>query len=189
MTALSALIAFAAAAPADPGAWTVVGEVERLLRANVHLVEPAVFLLGFAESIAFVSLFVPSTVLFLAIGGLHAAAGGTFWTAALAGGAGAFLGDVVSYAAGRYFRDDIHRVWPFSKSPELVPKSRAFFERWGAASIFIGKFLGMLRPFIPVVAGTLQMPWVLFLLASLTSSLMWAGLFLAPGYGVSWAVR
>lgn len=155
------------------------------LRDNSELTWAIVFALGFAESIALVSLFVPSTILFLAIGTAHSTAGGSFWPIWLAGAVGATIGDIVSYAVGRYFKNDVHKVWPISKYPDLIPKGRAMFEKWGLLSILIGKFFGALRPFIPIVAGMMDMPWALFLIGSAVSSLLWAGVFLAPGYGIS----
>lgn len=155
------------------------------LRENPELTGTVVFALGFAESIALISLFVPSTILFLGISTAHSAAGGSFVPIWLAGAAGACIGDLVSYAIGRYFKNDIHRIWPFTRFPDLLPKGRAMFEKWGMLSVVIGKFLGMLRPFLPVVAGMMDMPWALFLFASAVSSLLWAGVFLAPGYGLA----
>ena len=155
-----------------------------MVRDHIAWTALIVFGLGFAESIAFVSLFVPSTILFLGIGGLHSAAGGQFVHVWLAGAMGAAIGDVISYLAGRHYKDDVHRVWPFSRMPGLIPKGRAMFERWGFWSILAGKFVGGLRPFIPVVAGMMDMPWLTFVLGSVLSSLLWAGVFLAPGYGL-----
>ncbi len=148
-----------------------------------------VFILGFAEGIALVSLFVPSTVLFLALGGIHSAAGGTFWQIWLMGAAGAIAGDIVSYLVGSYFKADVHRLWPFTRMPGLLPKCHAFVERWGFWSILGGKFIGGLRPFVPVVAGMLDMPLIKFLVGSAVSSLAWAGVFLAPGFGVGLVAR
>jgi len=152
-------------------------------RENVELTGAVVFTLGFAESIVLVSLFVPSTVLFLGLGALHSSAGGEFWPVWLAGAAGSFVGDCASYGFGRWFNADVGRVWPISRYPELLPRGHALFERWGVASIVISKFVGGLRPFVPVVAGAMSMPWALFLIGSASSSLIWAGVFLSPGYG------
>ena len=159
------------------------------IRDNMALAEPVVFLLGFCESIAFVSLLVPSSALFFGIGGMHAAAGGQLWTTCLAGGAGAFLGDIVSYLAGRYFKNEIGGMWPFSSRPEWYAGALGMFKKWGFFSILGGKFLGFARPFLPVVAGASHMAWPSFLLASALSSLAWAGVFLAPGYGLTWLVQ
>ena len=155
------------------------------VRQHIALTEPVVFLLGFAESIAFVSLLVPSSLLFVGIGGLHSAAGGQLWTTALAGGAGAFLGDIVSYLMGRYFKNEIGQMWPFRTRPEWYAGALGIFKRWGVFSIIGGKFLGFARPFLPVVAGASQMHFPSFLVASSLSSLVWAGVFLSPGYGIS----
>jgi membrane protein DedA with SNARE-associated domain len=151
---------------------------------NPGLIGLVVFLLGFGEGIAVISLFVPSTALFLAIGSAHSAAGGTFWPIWLCGTGGAVLGDILSYGLGWYFKNDVGKVWPISKHPDLLPKGQALIERWGMLSVIGGKFIGGLRPFIPVVAGSLGMPATLFALASIVSSLLWAGTFLAPGYGL-----
>jgi membrane protein DedA with SNARE-associated domain len=58
-------------------------------------------------------------------------------------------------------------------------------EKWGALALVGSKFLGMLRPFAPVMAGTIAMPLGRFLLASAAGALLWAGVFLSPGYGLS----
>lgn len=160
-------------------------QIIAFMRDNPGFAAPLVFALGLAESIALISLFVPSTVLFLAIGALHHAAGGSFVEVWLAGAAGAFLGDLGSYAIGWYFRDDIHRVWPFSRRPEWLDAAKAFFRKWGAFGIIGSKFLGMLRPFVPVVAGAVHMPRPVFVLASAISALIWAGVFLSPGFGIA----
>lgn len=144
-----------------------------------------VFALGLAESIALISLFVPSTILFLGIGAVHSAAGGEFWPIWLSGAVGACIGDCISYGLGRYFKQDVGKVWPVSRFPDLIPRGQVLCERWGILGIIIGKFVGGLRPFIPVVAGMLSMSWPVFLGASFLSCLIWAGAFLAPGYGVN----
>lgn len=152
---------------------------------NLRFVEILVFALGLAESLALVSLFVPSTILFLGIGAVHGAAGGEFWPVWMAGASGAWVGDCISYALGRYFKDDAAKVWPIRKFPDFIPKGQVLCERWGILGIIVGKFIGGLRPFVPVVAGMLSMPWALFLPSSGLSCLIWAGAFLAPGYGLT----
>ncbi len=156
-----------------------------LARDHQTLIAPLVFVLGFAESIALVSLFVPSTLLFLGIGAIHHAAGGAFVPVWLAGAAGACLGDLVSYGIGCYFKDRINTVWPFRKYPGFIGKAKELDEKWGALALVGSKFLGMLRPFAPVMAGAISMPWGRFLLASAAGASLWAGVFLSPGYGLS----
>ena len=169
----------------DTGA-SLSDQVLALVSDNIELAEPIVFAIAFAESLIFVSLFVPSTALLLIIGGLHAAAGGTFWPVWIAGAIGATLGDFVSFAMGHNIRRGIRQVWPFSAHPVWYVNTRFFIVRWGALGIIGSKFLGMLRPFVPVVAGAMRMRWWTFLIASPISALLWAGTFLVPGYGLTW---
>ena len=157
-----------------------------LVRDNLALAEPAVFFMGFAEGVPVLSLLVPSTPLFLGIGAAHAAAGGQFWQLWLAASAGAVLSDLLVYGLGRVFKQDATRIWPLSRRQDWLPKGQALFDRWGVFAVAGGKFTGFLRPFIPAVAGVLQMPLWLFVPASIVSSLAWAGAFLAPGYGIKW---
>lgn len=154
------------------------------VRENIALAEPAVFFMGFAEGIPVLSLLVPSTPLFLGIGAAHAAAGGQFWHLCIAASIGAIISDVVIYAIGRYFKHDMPKVWPFSRHSDWLPKGQALFETWGTLAVVGGKFTGFLRPFIPAVAGMLEMPLWKFIPASVLSSFAWAGTFLAPGYGI-----
>jgi len=55
-----------------------INQALELVEAHLSLAAPIVFALGFAESMVFLSLLVPSSALFLGIGGIHAAAGGDF---------------------------------------------------------------------------------------------------------------
>lgn len=160
-----------------------------VIRENIALAEPAVFVMGFAEGIPGLSLIVPSSALFLGIGGLHGAAGGTFWQLWIPASIGAVLGDCVTYAIGRRFKSEATGLPILSRYPGWLTQGRALLERWGVMAVVGGKFLGFMRPFVPVVAGVLEMPFFLFLGASIVSSFAWAGVFLAPGYGLNWFMR
>jgi membrane protein DedA with SNARE-associated domain len=159
-----------------------------IVKANLALAEPFVAALGFAEGIPGLSLMVPSSALFLAVGGMHSAAGGAFWHVWLAAAAGATLGDIVTYSLGRRLEHSARlRHW-LRLTPEVLARGHAIFERWGPFAVLGGKFTGFLRPFIPIVAGIARMPFPLFVAASAVSSLAWAGAFLAPGYGLKWLI-
>lgn len=159
------------------------------IREHMALAEPAVFAMGFAEGIPGLSLLVPSSALFLAVGTAHGAAGGLFWQTWLAASAGAVLGDCVTYWLGRRYKDRVESLAVIRRYAGWRERGIALFERWGVLAIIGGKFLGFMRPFLPVVAGMIEMPLLYFLPASVISSLAWAGAFLAPGYGVSLLLR
>ncbi len=163
---------------------TFITQVGDVVRAHLALAEPIVFAMGFAEGIPGLSLLVPSSALFVGIGTVHGAAGGAFWHLWLAASAGAVIGDCVTYSIGRHFKDDAAQLPLLARHPGWLDRGHQLFERWGVLAVVGGKFLGFMRPFIPIVAGVLAMPLRHFIPASIVSSLAWAGAFLAPGYGL-----
>ena len=130
--------------------------------------------LAFAESVAVVSLLVPSTVLLLGIGALIGASGLEFWPIWLGAAVGAILGDWLSYAIGFRFKHAVFRVWPLSSHPHLSDRSEHFFARWGAWGVFLGRFIGPLRAVVPLTAGIFAMPMLLFQTATIASAFVWA---------------
>jgi membrane protein DedA with SNARE-associated domain len=148
---------------------------------------PIVLGLAFCESFVFVSLIVPATVILFGIGGLIGASGIDFWSIWLAAVLGAVAGDWLAYDLALRFGDKIVHLWPLSRDPTLVVRGVAFFERWGALAVFVGRFFGPLRAAVPVAAGICRMPWFKFQLANVASAIVWATGVLAPGaIGVRW---
>jgi membrane protein DedA with SNARE-associated domain len=137
--------------------------------------------LAFGESLALVSLLIPATALLVGIGALIGLSGIEFaplWTGAVVG---AVLGDWVSYVLGRRYKQGIVAVWPFYKYPDLLERGETFVRKHGAWGVFVGKFFGPLRAFVPLAAGIFAMPTFLFLMVSISSTMVWAMLLLAPG--------
>lgn len=157
------------------------------IREHESWAAPLVFALAFAESFPVLSLLFPATVLLVAIGALIGTSGIGFWPIWVAAAMGATLGDAVSYWVGQRFNHQIWRAWPLSRSPGLWPRARAFFDRWGVASVFLGRFCGPLRAVVPLVAGACAMPFGPFQVANVASALIWAAAVLVPGtLGVPW---
>lgn len=150
---------------------------------------PICFALAFGESLAFVSALVPATLVLVAVGGLVGQAGLSFPPVFVAAAVGAGLGDWLSFWLGRRFEGRVARLWPLSRHPEVLARARAWVDRWGAAGVFLGRFLGPLRATVPLVAGLAAMPALPFHAANWGSALVWSFLVLAPGaFGVD-AVR
>jgi membrane protein DedA with SNARE-associated domain len=133
------------------------------------------------ESIAFLSLLVPATVILVGIGALIGASGIEFWPIWLGAVIGAFTGDWLSYWFGNTFKGRALRVYPLSRHPDMVARGEKFFFRHGAWSVFIGRFFGPLRAVVPLIAGVFGMNFVLFQMVNLSSAMVWAFLMLAPG--------
>jgi membrane protein DedA with SNARE-associated domain len=147
---------------------------------------PAMFLVSFGESFVGLSLFFPGTTIMVVAGTLvrwplnpHGVL--SVWPLLIGGILGAVLGDAISFWAGRRFGHLLEKHWYFERNPDLLPRGYRFFERFGTASVFVGRFFGPVRAAIPLVAGIMEMPWRQFWIANIGSALIWAPALLLLG--------
>lgn len=158
-----------------------VQPVTDFVREHGAWAAPIVFALAFAESLAFLSLFIPAWGALVAIGTLISAGGISFWPVWIAGAVGAALGDWLSFWIGDKFKHRVFHMWPLSKYPDMLPRTEAFVAKWGVLGVFIGRFSGPLRASVPLVAGIFEMPYWRFQLANFTSAFVWAAVLLLFG--------
>jgi len=156
-------------------------QLVEFVRLHEAWAAPIVFVLAFAESLAFISLLVPAWAALIGIGVVIASGDLVFWPIWVAGSIGAALGDWLSFWIGVKVGPAVAHVWPLSRSPELLPKGETFVRRWGPLAIFIGRFFGPLRASVPLVAGIFRMPNWEFQAANITSAFVWAGVLLTVG--------
>lgn len=143
---------------------------------------PIVFALAFGKSLAFISLVLPFWGILVGIGTIMGATGSVdFWLIMVAAAVGAALGDWFSYWLGVHYHEQIARMWPLNRHPDLIPKGKVFFERWGAWAIVAGRFSGPLRASVPIVAGAVRMAQGPFQLANWSSAFLWAFVLLTLG--------
>ena len=102
------------------------------VRVHQAWAAPVVFVLCFAESLAFISLLIPAWAALVGIGTLIGASGLNFWPIWIAGSIGAALGDWLSYWIGLKLETRVYHMWPLSRNPELIPKGEEFVKKWGA---------------------------------------------------------
>jgi membrane protein DedA with SNARE-associated domain len=155
------------------------------VQANQELAPFVLGLMTFAESLAFVSLFLPTMTILVALGFVLAAADIPFWQAWMGAAAGAVLGNWLSYEIGRRYKKAAYDVWPLSRNPQIAARGERFFERFGPWAVFVGRFFGPIRAVIALVAGIFMMPGVLFQAANFASASVWAFVILAPGAGLA----
>jgi membrane protein DedA with SNARE-associated domain len=137
-----------------------------------------IFVIAFLESIAFVSLLVPSTAILAGLGLMIGAGDLPFWTPFFAAVLGAFTGDWISYEVGRRYKSDVKEMWPLNKDPALFEKGESFFRRYGAPGYFAGRFVGPLRAVFPLICGITAMRPLLFYATNGASAIAWAGAYL-----------
>lgn len=153
-----------------------------------HWLAFGLFITAFLESLALAGIIIPGVAILFAIAALAGQTGMPLTEALLWAGAGAVLGDGLSFALGRLFHGRLDRLWPLSRYPAMITKGEQFFRRHGGKSVIVGRFVGPIRPIIPLVAGALLMPWRRFLAFNLSSAVGWAPVYILPGYLVGSAI-
>ena len=150
----------------------------------------AIFLISLSESLAIVGLLVPGTVIMFGVGAIVATGSLGLKPVLLLAAAGAVAGDGISYWLGHHYQDGLRRIWPFSRYPGMLKNGEIFFKRHGGKSVLFGRFVGPVRPVIPVVAGMLGMGPLHFSIVNVLSAIGWALVYILPGvfFGTSLAV-
>jgi len=163
----------------------IVQQTIDFVRDHAQWAAPIVFVLAFAESLAFISLLVPAWGALVAMGALIKTGGIDFWPVWIGGSLGAACGDWLSYWVGLKLEHGVAKMWPLSRHPELIPTGEAFVKKWGILAIFIGRFFGPLRASVPLVAGIFEMPYWRFQFANFVSAFIWAAALLTLGDVIS----
>ena len=146
-----------------------------------HLSYWAIFFVALSESLAFVGLLMPGAILMVAIGAVVSTGVLSLKGALLAAMAGAIAGDSISYWLGRRYKDKLSLLWPFNRYPQLLERGKTFFHHYGGKSVLLARFVGPVRPVVPLVAGMFHMPPGKFILINFISAIGWAPAYILPG--------
>ena len=146
---------------------------------------------AFAETGAFVGLVVPGETMML-LGGAVAGQGviDVYLLIAIAWFA-AWLGDTTSFFLGRRLgREFVLRHGPrFGISHERFEKVEDYFSRHGGKTIFIGRFISLVRAFAPFIAGSSGMSYRAFVPYSVLGTGLWASAHILVGYFFSRSIE
>ena len=143
------------------------------------------FAIVFCETGLVVTPFLPGDSLLFAVGALASVPDSGLNLPAIAVllvGA-AVLGDAVNYAVGAYlgprvFASDQAR-WLNKKH---LQRTHEFYERYGGKTIFLARFVPIVRTFAPFVAGVGDMGYARFAVYNVAGGMTWVLAFLMAGF-------
>ncbi|MES1214213.1 MAG: VTT domain-containing protein [Bacteroidota bacterium] len=101
------------------------------------------------------------------------------------------LGNIVGYWFGRKTGPLLYerRETLLFKKKHLV-KAKAFYDKYGKGTIFLAKFLPIIRTFAPIVAGMVKMSRPVFMMFNIIGSISWVAIMMLSGYFLdSWVRR
>lgn len=143
-------------------------------------------LVSMGESLAFAGLLIPGGNIAIGIGILISYGFFGFWKMIWMSTLGAIIGDILSFYLGKWSKKFFKKDSRVMKL-EYLENGEKFFKRHGGKSVFLGRFIGPLRPIIPFVAGMFSMKFGKFMFYNATSAFLWSILFLGSGYfGGEW---
>lgn len=151
------------------------------VQAHPHWAGAIIFLTAFSESLAIVGIIMPGAFILFGLGTLVAFGVLDLYTTWMWCTLGAIAGDGVSFWLGHHYRDKLRGVWPFSRYRDLMARGEQFFRKHGAKSIAIGRFVGPVRPIMPVTAGMMGMPVGKYITVNVIASILWSPAYLLPG--------
>jgi membrane-associated protein len=167
--------------------------IDWILHLDKHLVDlvawagpwsyAVLFLIVFAETGLVVTPFLPGDSLLFACGALAALEGSILdpWLLGILLFVAAVIGDTVNYWVGSYVGAKVFEKEHRFIKREHLEKTQKFYEKYGAKTIVIARFVPIVRTFAPFVAGVGSMNYKTFLTYNVVGAALWVGLFVPAG--------
>jgi len=167
--------------------------IDFILHIDVHLAElistyqgwtaAILFMIIFFETGVVILPFLPGDSLLFAIGAFTAKGSFDYWMITLLLLAAAIIGDSVNYAIGKYIGPKVFDSEDsvYLKKSHLL-KAHAFYEKYGAKTIIIARFVPIVRTFAPFVAGIGSMTYKEFMTYNVVGGILWIYSFTTLGY-------
>lgn len=142
-----------------------------------------VFLIVFCETGLVITPFLPGDSLIFATGAL--AVGGSFniITLFVVFLSAAIVGDTLNYHIGKkigvkiFEKNDMKYI-----NKQHLKKAENFYKKHGSMTIVLGRFIPIIRTFVPFVAGIGEMKYSQFIIYNIIGAFLWVSLFLTGGY-------
>jgi membrane-associated protein len=159
---------------------------------NTFAVYALLFGIIFAETGLVVMPFLPGDSLLFTIGALSVptderAAVFNPWLISLVLIVAGILGDAVNYHLGRYFGPKIFRGegadswWGRLLNRKHLDRAHAFYEKHGGKAVILGRFVPIVRTFVPFVAGAGTMNYRQFAVYNVVGAFLWVGVCVGAG--------
>ena len=171
----------------------VTGFIDLVLHLDVHLqalvanygiwIYAILFLIIYCETGLVVTPFLPGDSLLFVAGAVAAGGGMNVHALFAVLVVASFSGDNTNYWIGRFLGPRVFsRAGSKIFNPKHLERTHGFYERYGAKTIVIARFVPIVRTFAPFVAGMGRMFYPRFAGFAFAGAIFWIGLLLYAGY-------
>jgi membrane-associated protein len=102
--------------------------------------------------------------------------------------AASVVGDTMNYWIGNYLGLKVFLCrFPYLVKKEYINRTYGFFERYGGKTIFIARFIPLVRTFAPFLAGVGTMKYRKFIVFNVLGAIAWTLSFTLAGYLLGFA--
>ena len=140
------------------------------------------FAIIFMETGLVVTPFLPGDSLIFAAGTFAARGSLNPWAVFILLSIAAVLGDTVNYWIGHRIGAKAYTGEVRFLKKEYMERTHAFFKKHGGKTIFLARFVPIVRTFAPFVAGASRMPYGFFIRWNIIGGITWVAIFTLLGY-------
>ena len=169
-----------------------MGPLDFVLHFDTHLTEfvreygtwvyAILFTIVFAETGFVVTPFLPGDSLLFAAGAVCARGDLSIWAMLGLLVLAAFTGNAVNYSVGRFIGPRVFNSSFRLLNKQYLDRAHAFFESYGGKAIVLGRFVPIVRTFVPFVAGAAHMTTAAFVSYNAVGAVAWVALCLFTGW-------
>jgi membrane-associated protein len=144
------------------------------------------FVIIFSETGLFAGFFLPGDSLLITAGLIAASGALDIYLVLVILTCGAVLGDTTGYLIGKKLKNSL-----FLKNNsrffhrEHLQKTEAFYQKHGSKTVFLARFVPIVRSFTATLAGVTAMPFRVFFFFSFCGSLVWVLCFTLTGFFIA----
>ncbi len=95
----------------------------------------------------------------------------------------AIAGNVTGYLTGFYFgKRLLQKKDSFFFKQRHLAQAQTYYEKYGGIALIAGRFMPVIRTFVPILAGTIGINFWKFNLYNISGAILWSGTLIPLGY-------